>query len=170
MTNLVALGEAVIGGMLAIVGFFYILRCHRRIHPIPAENDPNEMVFTSLAAIRGVLAIAGVFHILRCRCTIPAENDPNEIKMGNLSSATPGVNAKMNNPAAKHHLSPSGQCLGLPWNRSRTIWILKSQFWFRRQMSMLWRTIRTLITVNRQVGEIWQQKIHYFNSFSNNFQ
>ena len=46
MTNLVALGEAVIGGMLAIVGFFYILRCHRRIHPIPAENDPNEMVFT----------------------------------------------------------------------------------------------------------------------------
>ena len=66
------------------------------------SHQMSNLVFLGVAAIRGVLAIAGIFYILKSLCTINpinAENYPKEMEMGNLSPATPGVNAEMNYPA-----------------------------------------------------------------------
>ena len=59
------------------------------------SHQMANLVVLGVAAIRGLLAIAGIFYILRCHRTIYT------------------LNAQINYSAAKHHLSPLGQCPGV---------------------------------------------------------
>ena len=66
MSNLVVLGVAAVGGLLAITGIFFILRCHQTIYTLNVEINYSAAKhhLSPIGHCPGVAAI--IFYILLC--------------------------------------------------------------------------------------------------------